>query len=306
LQEIRIAEPRDHFSREGYVQMVPPLLLPRRNERSRVEVWLKLPTGRPIAKRIQGGTPLLELPPGSRAARVESLAVGDDPETWAFSVADVRGTQFNADGELFFALRPENRRFDSALLGWSWRRSSSEEQARASEHLAELAASIVAPHLPQREKAATRYKNACATCHQHGRRVNERPGEHGVANRATDASGCYQIQNVLVSHLPLETYFPLETNLDSPFVSFDCGDQEALVDWSERRVSCADGRIPWGRLDVRAALRGADEHARAVCASRKYLYDHLDEPGRRAFHDGFEECGREFVPSDVTESRTPP
>jgi hypothetical protein len=138
---------------------------------------------------------------------------------------------------------------------------------------------------------AARINNDCAGCHQHGRPPNRRPREHGIANRGTDGSGCYQIQNILSSRVPVENYFPVETNLDDPFVHFDCESTDALVDRQAKRVRCADGSVPRGLFDVRAALSASDARAEKLCRARRYVFLHLDETGRQAFSPGFEECG---------------
>jgi hypothetical protein len=136
---------------------------------------------------------------------------------------------------------------------------------------------------------AIRSGNACASCHVHGRTENQRPGQYGIVNRGADASGCFQIESVIQTELPLESYFPLETNLGDPFVSLWCGPKQASV--AHGQVSCEDGTVPRGRLAVREGLAAADEHVLGVCRARRFLYDHLDFAGRDALKDRFVECG---------------
>ncbi len=300
LVRVTIAAPRDHFARSGFAEMVPPLRLPLRSLRHRTEVWLKIPDGERITTRALGGRTLLELPPGSEAARVEMTAGRDLAEREEHRVADVRGTRFERTGEAFFVLRPVDTGLDAPLEGWRWRRDSKQEQSIATERMAELAARLLAPEARSREAAAIRKSNDCAGCHQHAREANVRFREHGIANRGTDASGCYQVQGVLLSHLPLESYFPVETNLEDPFVRFDCGSDETVARRKNRKVTCPDGTVPQGRLDVRSALRAGDAHAYAVCKSRRYLFERLDAKGREAFRAGFEECGLEAPLSQVS------
>jgi len=291
IQELRVPEPQGHFVREGYVRMVPPLLLPRRTPRNEVDVWLRLPEGSRITTNVRDGRPLLKLPPGSSAARVESVARGRDKHEWEWSIADVRGTRFKPGKELFFVLRPEANRSQSPLIGWEWERASTAQQAAATDLVAELAASIVAEGQQDQERRGARRANACASCHQYARAENERPSQYGVSNRATDDSGCFQIQNVLVSQVPLETYFPVETNRTSRFIKFGCRAETELQLPETGHPTCANGSVPWGRFDVAAGLKAADEQAEGLCAARRYLFEHLDELGRQAFREGFAECG---------------
>ncbi len=304
MKELRVPEPQGYFVREGYIRMVPPMRLPRRTPRNDVEVWLKLPEGGKITTNFRGGRPLLKLPSGSSAARVESVARGRDRSAWQWSIADVRGTRFEAEQEVFFVLRPEASRPQSPLIGWEWQRASAAHQTTATELVAELAASIVAKGQQDQEKRAARRANACASCHEYARLENQRPSQYGVSNRATDDSGCFQIQNVLISQVPLETYFPVEMNRTSPFVKFGCQAGAELQLPETGRPTCADGTVPWGRLDVPAALAVSDEQATGLCAARRYLFEHLDVPGRHAFREGFAECSILVPP--VTEGPSKP
>lgn len=253
-------------------------------------MWLRLPENGQIRTRVQPGPPLIELPPGSSAVRVEKIAHGGEPSAWQWSTADVRGTRFERGGEVFFVLRPAEQRIHSPLTGWEWRRDSADQQREATRLVEELAASIAAPDHAEGEKKSARRANACSSCHEHARPANARPGEHGVANRSTDASGCYQVQNVLLSQVPLETYFPLEMNLNNPFVRFGCKSGEIRDAEPAERATCSDGSIPWGRFDVRAALAASNDQAQGLCLSRRYLYERIDEAGRQAFAQAFAEC----------------
>lgn len=290
IRELRIPEPQGYFVREGYVRMVPPLLLPRRTPRNEVEVWLHLPDGARITTNVRDGRSLLKLPAGSSAARVESIARRRDKSDWEWSIADVRGTRFQAGKELFFVLRPEAQRPQSPLVGWEWERSSAAQNAAATDLVAELAASIVAKGRQDQERRGARRANACASCHQYARPENELPSQHGIANRATDDSGCFQVQNVLISQLPLETYFPIEVNRASPFIKFGCPAGGELQLPEAGRPTCSNGAVPWGRFDVASAIAAADEQAEGLCAARRYLFEHLDAIGRQAFREGFAEC----------------
>jgi hypothetical protein len=45
-----------------------------------------------------------------------------------------------------------------------------------------------------------------------------------------------------------------------------------------------------GILDVRAALEANDPHARRLCASRRFLYEHLDADGKGIYQEAIAEC----------------
>ena len=286
LEELQIQQPADYFRENGFSEMVPPLRLPQRSLRNRVEVWLKMPNGSVMNLRFAGTEPLLRLPPDSVAARVEYLS---ESEPMQFYTADVRGTRFGADAEHFFVLKPTSDVLPAPLHGWSWRRDSTTEQALADEKLAALVATDLRPADREEQLRTLRATNACASCHQHARSENVRPEQYGHVNRGTDDSGCFQVQNILRDELPIETYFPLEQNLQDRFISFWCGQEPAAVE--HRHVHCADGSVPRGRLAVREGLLAGDEHVLNVCRSRRYLDEHLSDAARNAFQEALTECG---------------
>jgi hypothetical protein len=305
LTPLHVAESRGHFLRDGYVEMVPPVLLPPRSPRNVVEVWLKLPPQGRLTTVLEGTRPLLRLPEGSVAARVEKQQAGQkDVRDWR--IADVRGTRFGpGEQETFFVLRPDDRSAAPPLSGWEWRRGAAEQHREATRLLQALAASIAPPDRADAERRSIEKTNDCAGCHVHRRPENQLPNEHGLANRSTDASGCFQIQSVLVSQLPLETYFPSEVNAANPFMKFGCREGAELRDGSvsdgatqrgRARPSCSDGSIPWARFDVKKALAASSEQAEKLCASRRYLAEHLDDAGRQAFREGLTECGIDTAP----------
>lgn len=289
LEEMYIAEPAQYFRQEGFVEMVPPLRLPLRTMRNRVEVWLKIPDRGVMSFRQGESGPLLGLPPDSVAARIESLSANGESEPMQFFAADVRGTRFGANDEHFFVLKPTSDSLPAALRGWSWLRGSAAEQALADDKLAALVGANLGGAEREERLSALRTTNACANCHVHTRKSNAFPEQFGHVNRGTDDSGCFQVQSILSDELPLESYFPLEQNLDDRFISFWCGGQPAPV--ADRQVRCADGSIPRGRLAVREGRLAADEHVLNVCRSRRYLYAHLSDAARNAFEQPLAECG---------------
>jgi len=264
---------------QGFVEMVPPLRLPRRAAGQRVAVWLRLPEQAEIW-RDSGGT--FRLPLGTRVMRVEAL-IGKQRGS---RILDVRGTDLDDDGQRFFVLKPVGRGND--LRGWSWRRSSPEEQSLATELIANFVAASVAPGARADALATAQRTNACTGCHALRRPENLRPGQYGLANRRTDADGFFQIQSEFTNEQPIETYFALDSNLDYPFIELRCGNERASV--AEGRVYCKSGAVPRGQLDVRAAVTARDEHALAVCRSRAYLFAHLERVAQSEVQGSLDEC----------------
>jgi hypothetical protein len=84
-----------------------------------------------------------------------------------------------------------------------------------------------------------------------------------------------------------------DLNADDPYVTVWCGNEpvHATVSGAARWYVCPGGQAPLGKLDLAAALRARDPHALQLCASRSYLYRHMDERAREAFAQAFQECG---------------
>jgi len=133
--------------------------------------------------------------------------------------------------------------------------------------------------------------NNCPDCHVADRPPREHASDPGVVNRGTDGDGFYQPSTVFDDRSPLETYRPRNANLGDPFIRYVCGPTEAAAGVSvSAGVHCAGGEVPIAVLDLRDALDAGDAHARGVCASRRYLYGHLDDDGRRLLATSMEDC----------------
>jgi hypothetical protein len=291
IEEQGIEDPGTYWSREGFVEMVPPILLPSQDGRERITVRLRIPDGAML--RV---APLLAYPPGTIADRVE-LRNGDDPG----SVVDVRGTTFEASGvEVFHVLR----RLDGVgLSGVAWRRDDAPGGLAATDRMLELLAEKrgIAPGSPDPFLRNFERQNDCAFCHEHGkperrtRAAGPRTGlDEPAPNRGTDLGGLYTVATVLKDSAPLETHRALDMNVGSPYVDVRCQDGTAARIDDERRkrhFRCDDGSVPLATFDMKAALADADAHAAAVCASRGYLLSHMDGEGRATFAAAFEECG---------------
>ena len=281
-----IGDGPEHWRRQGFVELVAPLRAPSNAAGDDLAaVWLRVPEGALIrAWRLPDGRPTVAVPEGTEADRVETVSG---------VVADVRGTRFGAGGrQLFHVLRPA----DSAgrLVGYEWERSDAAQAQAAAVAFDSLLDRTGVP-----AGAADRFRERldCATCHPSDKPANDRPGERGLPNRRTDASGLYQLLAVLSDESPLEAYRPREMNAEDPFVTFSCrGVQSPAVTRvaaGAARINCPDGSVPIGRLDLRAALRARDPHAARVCEARLALEGHMDATGRAAFAAAFDECRAE-------------
>jgi hypothetical protein len=301
----RIDAPATHWRAHGFVEMVPPVRLPSdRAGRDAIRVWLKVGEGKITAKTLVDGRVVLAYPPGTVADRVESM--GD-------AVIDVRGTtlrgttlrgamatgEASAGEELFHVYVAESEA-PSALVGWEWRRGDFAAEASAT---AALLAQLdrtkrtlrgePPPTAQQHANSLRSYErnNNCGGCHAH-----EKPpvARGDTVHRATDAAGFFVPQSVLADVLPLERHRPWDVNVGDPYLAISCptGSTPQLLERGDaRQLTCASFEIPVARLDVRRALAAGDERTVAMCRSRRYLFDHMDEKARAAFADAFEACG---------------
>lgn len=282
VRAFTVRDARADWTPDGYLELVPAIRPPSRTRgRDAVRVWLKLPDGARLTTRriTENGRDAIVVPPGAIAARME-LVDG--------KVADVRGTRFEDGSERFFVLRPQRE----GLVGVEWRRGDAVAQRDATAALVALVRSAAdAP--ADRAAAHVERQNDCASCHVHGRAASSVEGEHGLVARPTDASGLFTIERVLADDAPLERYAAFDPNLADPFVDVTCGDAPVRFEGEgdARRARCDGGRVPVARLDVRAALAAGDPHARALCASRRALYERLDERARAIFGAAVAACG---------------
>jgi hypothetical protein len=297
-RSVEIEAPLEHFVAPAWIELVPPLRLPSRvGSENRVEVYLSLPAAGVVSVTGEGPQASLVLPAGSRAARVERRPFGADPRSSLYGIVDVRATEWTAQGERFSVLRPAFDGPSARLVGYEWARDDENGHAEATAGLVRLVERLAPPARRAAEAEAAKINNQCAGCHAHARAANARPRQHGVANRGTDATGSYQLTSIFSSRAPLEQYFPVEKNLEDRFVRFECATGAAVeVHRDQRRVSCADGSVPWGVVDVKAALAAGDERVQALCASRRSLAARFDGAARTAFAGALVECGAPGAP----------
>jgi hypothetical protein len=302
-REVTLEGPESYWSREGYVLMDAPVRPPTSEDgRERIVVYLKLPAGGVVTSHaVEAESRVsLEYPAGTVADRVEYVGSGpiDTLPQADWRVMDVRGTSFRAAGEEFHVYRAPKDARSSALLGVAWPRGDAEAQEEATSALVGLVEDdrIFSPRFVEGHARFTtelRFLNDCGGCHVHDRAPRLREDAPPAPNRGADSSGLFQVPTVLSDRAPLETYRPRNANADDPFVRFVCGASEepAIVDKGGLgHVTCAGGEVPEGVLDLGTAIRLSDAHALRVCASRRSLFEHLDEEGKTAYRSAMAEC----------------
>jgi hypothetical protein len=296
----RIQHP-DYWRRMGYAEMVPSLRLPTTHDATDIiRVYVRVPPEHWISAhylKAQGRRTLL-FPAGTRADRVESMRYRTDRGEFRETPMDVRGTLIEADGApRFHCLRPESGKPLAPLLGWSWPANDPAAREEATRRIMALASRvgtpIDGPPLSGNALRALGRLNDCAHCHIANHRHETSVDAAPFPRRETDASGFYVPLSVLHSEVALAATRPLDPNAGDPYVDVRCGTEPARLvhdgDWIWYR--CADGRVPVGRRDVRAALAAGDSYTEEVCRSRRYLHEHMDRAARQAFAASFRECG---------------
>lgn len=293
---LRIDSPLDHHVREGFVQLVPPVHLPSSSpDRDQVEIWVKLPEGASIALSLdEAGRPSLEFPPGTLADRVEWFGTGDERR-----IVDIRGTRLRDDGsQAFYVYRPTAPSPRAPLFGLEWARDDPRAQHAATEHLAATVGELppVADMPAARREAVldgVRVRNACAGCHGLSRRENQRPREHGLVDRGTDASGFFTPRTVLWDEVPLEAYGAHDRSWNDPAIAVRCpepaAEPAASPDGTPPR-RCPDGSIARGRLRWDAVEPAAKAHRAAVCEGRAWLAAHMTQSDRAKLTSALQPC----------------
>lgn len=293
--EIEIAAPSKYWSGDGYVALVPAIRVSV-TPGSRTVIYLRIPVGQKIASQFLPDQKryTLKLPPGSTADRVSYSMRSNG----TFAIDDVRGTRWDESGtEFFHVYRPVSDEADAPLIGFEWRRSNPQQEARATARLVDLIQST-SERFPvlrasRRDVARFRDLNRCQMCHLPNKREAQ-TNDDVLPPWQTDVLGLYVPLATLKDEAPLSTtaYFD-DPNADDPFVSATCaeGYADRRRSIASRWFTCDDGSVPMGHYDLIGALAADQEHAHLVCATRRYLYDRLDELGRRIFAHSVQACG---------------
>ncbi len=296
VRRIEITDPGRYWQDNGFVELTPAIRVSVPLG-ARTLIYLRIPEGASVTTRLLADPqrPTIQLPPGSAAARVSLTP--DEAGTW--TIEDVRGTRWDArNREYFHVYRPARPEAGAPLVGFEWPRGEDTLQDRATELLTDLIrdlklpfrGSAPAPH----EVAGFRALNDCAPCHMPDKRQAGSPFDR-LPPWPTDANGIYVPLAALSDRAVLSTTPTFhDPNAADPFVQARCADgapATEYVRWGRHFFRCGDGSLPMGVHDMQAARAAGDAHAGRVCASRRYLFERMDETGRRAFAAAFRACG---------------
>lgn len=272
----------------GFVRLEPPIALPGdAADALHAEVWVRIPEGAAID--VVDGRWVW--PVGSELDRIEWLA-----SPHGRRIADVRGTEITRDGERFHAYRPRDRAANELVQGFYLRGDEAGQRAMADAFVAladegGLFSAGDRGSVPAlRHAALTRLTRLldCAGCHEHS--LGEAENDARWLRRATDASGFYVPLYVMRDDAPMERYRPVDRSAQSPFVSLRCGDRLMPITGTTD-TQCGDGSVPRLTFDLGAALEANDPHGLAVCASRRWLSDHMTSRARAFHRASLDACG---------------
>lgn len=278
-----IDDPSRYHVREGFVRLVPPAHLPSSSpDRDQVEIWVRLPEGGLLElSEDEAGRPTLEFPAGSAADRVEWHGEGEMRR-----IVDIRGTRLEDGGEqTFYVYRPTAPDPRASLFGLEWRRADPTLQRAATEHLVtKVAALPPVADMPEPRRAevleGVRGRNQCAGCHGLSRPENEHPRQHGLVDRGTDVSGFFTPRTVLWDEVPLEAYGAYDRSWNDPAIDVRCANSALTRGEHDSGRRCPDGSIARGRLRWDASELDAQQLLAAVCESRMWIADHMDDEDR--------------------------
>ena len=283
VEDVQIEDPSGYHQREGYTQIVPSVHLPSSSDDlDQVQVWIRIPPGQTIsARRDANGRVQLRFPAGTIADRVEFA--GQDAGRF---VADVRGAEVLASGQQrFHAYRPIARQAGATLIGVQWPAANPQAQAAATDRLIERVKDTSPANTLSEDRltkliASIRKKNECAPCHVQSRATNTRPGEHGLVNRGTDDSGFFTPSTALADSIALEQYGAFDRSLRDGAIRIECSGQPVEAEQLQHR-RCPDGTVAIGVWDPKAAQQIDPRRFKAVCESRRFVYERLDDEAKK-------------------------
>ncbi|MGH8273437.1 MAG: hypothetical protein ACRES9_04140 [Gammaproteobacteria bacterium] len=303
LHAVRIPNRIGYWAQHGFVDMVPPVRLPTdKTTNEKIMVWLRIPAGKKITVQWLADQKryTLKFPPGTVTDRIDS---GENQKQAMFvvnGIADVRGARIDADGRTWWHVyEPVPGESSKWLRGYAWLRIGPKGDNRAADSLIKLYYPG-APAKAKQEMAVFRRLNQCSACHRINRPVPTKTLPLKflghvifVATPETDGDGFFQPITVLTDTMTLVNSRAWDLNAGDPYIMVWCGKDKAKLTTrgdSWRRYLCPDRGVPVGKLDMAAALKHKDPHALKVCVARKYLYQHMNEKGRKDFARFFAEC----------------
>lgn len=287
--------PFDYWEQKGFVMLVPSvrMSIPPGGSAGTV-VYFKVPGDESISLERHPSPEIpasFEFPPGTEAQRVAFLVGSDSFGEPTIEILDIRGTRIGEDGEQYYhVLRP----IGSELAGYEWKRGDDDGRMAATRMLLEEMSRQ--PNPPSAgAMARIAVLNHCEFCHVEDKGPS--PPSSELPPWPTDGSGFYVPLGVVFDHAPLSTQPELhDPNADDPYVETTCEDDRPPTVGGEphnRFFTCKDeDGSPVGRRDIRRGLVEEDSYTTAVCSSRKFLAERMDEHARTAFAPLFQECTR--------------
>ena len=275
----------ESWKTQGFVEMVPTLMPPTTPESDeRVTVWLRFPENEKWHVRwsTSQGIRVPTYPVGTDVDRVDLLSSNGQ-----WRIADVRGTSILPSEQEFHVLRPSPSSLGQ-LAGFAWNRDDGAGQKAATRDLVALSCGA-----SRTEVASLAKRNSCTDCHARDKPARHEEVDDDLPVRPTDFAGFYEILSVLRDESEVNDTRGRDVNVDDPRVHLHCASGDAVVDRNGMRVTvgCAGSRdVPVASYDLQAALESGDDHARAVCASRRYLFEHAADDAKTAFFAAFREC----------------
>jgi hypothetical protein len=264
-----------------WIELTPAIRTPlTQGRRDRTAVYLLLANEGVIELANPVDRRSLRVPSGSISERVEHRWTSG-----AWTVADVRGTEFRPEGEWFHVLRPLE---ETALFGPFYRRGDAEGQQRARQIMRDA---LLEQHGDSAQSRATvaRFGRLmdCAACH--APRTDERlGGTNEWPRRPTDARGLYSLLAVLSDESVAETYRPVDPNEGDPLIETRCA-----------MTPCQTGSARSLRLNVRAGIALHDPHTLDVCRARRALAGRMSAAAREAWRAEISGCETAIVTSTL-------
>ena len=283
--------------------MTPPVRLPSDgDERDRIEVWLRIPDGARIqGRKLADGRATIELPPGTVADRVESWGYArDESGGWQYTrhrrARHAPRRRRHGDVPRLRAHRPRAARAPRRLGVAPRRRGGA---AGGDVAAARATSGRCARIQPQSDDDRRRYirqyrrNNDCARCHAHDKPVQTARAQ-GI-HRATDHNGFYvPLGGPAGDRAPRATSPPRhERRRSVPHVHVPRRRGPTLAEARRRRprLPLPRRRRPVGDPRRARALAAGDARTVALCRSRAWLRERMDDTARALFAPAFAACG---------------
>lgn len=257
-----------HWEASGFFNITVPVSPPSYGW-DKVDIWVRIPEGALIT--LKNGE--LSFPIGTQADRVERWK----NKSGMWHVADVRGTTIVSDApfsqQQHHVYRPYNHpRLQSPpshdLFGIEWTPSTERDAhnvlLKRMEQGWGFSQGSRGWHSPMASAQQFKTLLNCASCHSENAQENL---DSTSVKRGTDASAFYSFKYLFRNDTPKEQYRPKP--FSSPYVTEVSG---ILV------------------YDLNSALKANDPHAKAVCNSRRHVFDRMNDDARSVTTSAMEEC----------------